>query len=146
VFVEVFEEGLDFVGEVGDLVFEGEEGFADGLESVGLDEWPFLNDFGVFIFGEEDGNFIELLGHGVELCDFEEIELLFILVLFGSGSEDCAVWDGVDEILEVVVGVRGADDGAFFGGEEDYHLGVGGVEVFVDGDGFSREAEKEPIE
>jgi hypothetical protein len=31
VFIEVFEEGVYFMGEVYYLMFKGEEGFADGL-------------------------------------------------------------------------------------------------------------------
>jgi len=54
VFIEVLEEGCNFGEEVGGLVFECEEGASNWFQSVGLNDGPFFDDFGVLLVIEEE--------------------------------------------------------------------------------------------
>ena len=56
--IEIFEERQNSLVKVGDLIFEGEESFSNGLKSIWLYNWPFFYDFNIMFLRKEKSYFV----------------------------------------------------------------------------------------
>lgn len=113
------------------MVFQSEECLANRLQSEGLDDWPFLN-YLHFLIGLEIEPYLARLRHcSIEKCYFQDLELVFAAILLVSWAEDCAVGQGVYEMVNLSLGRRSHEDEGFSVAGEYDHFCEDGVEVSI---------------
>ncbi len=77
-----------------------EESSANWFQSICLDQRPFFDKFSISILLQEYTKRLFFLNHLVKEGDFECIENLLIVILVLGGTENCAIGNAINEMLE----------------------------------------------
>ena len=82
----------------------------------------------------------------VEEADLDDVKGVFCSILLIGWAVYRTVLEGVDEWLELFLGLGSQKDERFFGGKDDDHFTVDWVKVFVVEDGLSGKSQEKPVE
>ena len=122
------------------------EGSSNGFKSIWLNNWPFLNKFGILALIQKHSNITFLFNHLIKKGNLQSIQNIFIVILAFSWTIDRTIWNSINQVLKDCFGLWRYKNIAPLNLNKNDHFWICFMKVFIGVDRFTWKTNKEPIE